>query len=64
MTFFFLIFFLFCLETDSELFTLKEKCFEEIHSAYLQLPAHSFSPTGQSSVVETVEFHALTVLLF
>ncbi|KAK4005997.1 hypothetical protein OUZ56_011128 [Daphnia magna] len=47
-------------ETDSELFTLKEKCFEEIHSAYLQLPAHSFSPTGQSSVVETVEFHALT----
>ncbi|KAI9554717.1 hypothetical protein GHT06_019993 [Daphnia sinensis] len=47
-------------ETESELFTLKEKCFEEIQSAYHQLPAHSFSQTGQSSVVETVEFHTLT----
>ncbi|XP_057380758.1 uncharacterized protein LOC130703165 [Daphnia carinata] len=47
-------------ETESELFTLKERCFEEVHSAYLQLPAHSFCQTDQSNMVETIEFHALT----
>lgn len=53
--------YLYLLESDSDLFTLKEKCFDEIHSAFLQLPAYS-SQTGESSVVETVEFHSLTVL--
>lgn len=48
---------------DAELFTEKEICFEEIQSAYLQLPAHTFS-SEKSSVMEAVEFHAVTVIRF
>ncbi len=52
------------LDDDAELFTEKEICFEEIQSAFLQLPAHSFSRSEKSSVMEAVEFHTVTVIRF
>ncbi|XP_046452948.1 uncharacterized protein LOC124200691 [Daphnia pulex] len=47
-------------DDDAELFTEKEICFEEIQSAFLQLPAHTFSRSEKSSVMEAVEFHTVT----
>ena len=51
-------------DIDSETFTPKEVHFEEIHSAYLQLPTYTFSRSEESIVVKAIEKDCLKVYLF
>lgn len=48
-------------DIDPETFTPKEVHFEEIHSAYLQLPTHTFSRAEESSLVKAIEKDCLKV---